>query len=407
MRLSLEDARTVLLEAQGILEQPRKVPDKAAVLEAIRRMGALQIDTIHVVARSPYLVLWSRLGEYEARWLDELLAEGALFEYWSHAACYLPIEDYALYRREMLEGRPRARAWMTQHADVVEKVRERVREHGEARSAHFERTDGRAGTWWDWKPEKLALECLLSTGEIMIARRDTNFHRVYDLRERVLPQWDDARIPGSGESRRRFALKAVKALGVAKASSVPDYFRTSKPGSGALLEELSAEGKLTRAEVEGWDEPAYMHPDLVPRAKRIAGGQLRAQRTTFLSPFDPIIWDRSRVKALFGFDYRIETYTPEAKRRYGYFTLPILHRNSLVGRLDAKAYRKEGRFSVKALHLEPGVAPSQDLIAGIVGALRDCATWHHTPEVEILRSDPVELAAAVREELRTGEGVAR
>ena len=363
MRLCLEGARTVLLDAQGLLEQPRRAADRTAVLEVIRRMGALQIDTINVVARSPYLVLWSRLGHYEPVWLDDLLAEGALFEYWSHAACYLPIEDYALYRREMLEARPKARAWIAQHTDVVERVRARIREGGEVRSSHFERTDGRSGAWWNWKPEKLALECLLSTGEVMIARRDPNFHRVYDLRERVLTDSDDNLIPGREEVRRQLVLKAVRALGVAKSAWIPDYFRTPKTGIGILMAEMFREGLLTRVEVDGWAEPGYVHPDLVSRAKRIAAGRLRARRTTFLSPFDPIVWDRARAKDMFGFDYRIETYTPEAKRRYGYFSLPILHRSELVGRLDAKAHRKEGRFSVKNLHLEPDVTRTEELIA--------------------------------------------
>ena len=144
----------------------------------------MQIDTISVVARSPYFVLWSRLGSYKPAWLEELLAEGALFEYWSHAACLLPIEDYPLYRRLMLEGTPRAISWLEHNPEMADLVLARVQAHGEVRSAHFERRDGRKSGWWEWKPEKAALECLFSTGELMIARRE-NFHRVYDLRERL------------------------------------------------------------------------------------------------------------------------------------------------------------------------------------------------------------------------------
>ena len=369
------------------------------MLKAIRRMGVLQIDSISVVARSPYLVLWSRLGPYEPRWLDELLEEGALFEYWSHAACFLPIEDYGLYRRGMLDGGEKTRTWMRAHPEEIERVMARVREKGPVRSAEFARTDGKAGGWWEWKPEKRALEHLFAAGELMISRRE-NFHRVYDLRERVLanalPGWEDALTPTEQEVRRAFALKAVRALGVALARWVPDYFRTPKKGVAGLLDELAEEGALLPARIEGWDDPAYVHPDNAGAAETILSGGLRPSLTTLLSPFDPVVWDRARALELFGFEYRIEVYTPAARRRYGYYSLPILHRGALVGRLDAKAHRKQGSFEVKALHLEPGVPVDEDLIAGLAGALRDCAGWHATPEVVVRRSDPHGLAEPLR-----------
>ena len=193
MKFSRAAARALLLAAQGLSSPPERPATKADVLEAVRRMGVLQIDSIAVVARSPYLVLWSRLGPYEPRWLDELLAEGALFEYWAHAACLIPHEDYGLYRRLMLEGSEKAHAWFSAHPEAVGRVLARVREGGPVRSAEFKRADGRAGGWWEWKPEKRALEHLFAAGELMISRRDPNFHRVYDLRERVLgralPGW--------------------------------------------------------------------------------------------------------------------------------------------------------------------------------------------------------------------------
>jgi uncharacterized protein YcaQ len=387
-----------LLAAQGVGFAPER-PTKDDVREAIRRMGVLQIDSISVVARSPYLVLWSRLDSYEPRWLDELLAEGALFEYWSHAACFIPIEDYGLYRRLMLGKTDKTRAWMEAHPDALEQVMGRIRQDGPVRSAEFARTDGKAGGWWEWKPEKRALEHLFAAGELMISHRE-NFHRVYDLRERVLanalPNWEDALAPNEQEVRRALALKAVRALGVAPARWVSDYFRTPKKGVAGLLEELAEEGSLDRARIEDFGEPAYVHPDNAKLAEKILSGRLRASGTTLLSPFDPVVWDRARASELFGFDYKIEVYTPAAKRRYGYYSLPILHEGALVGRLDAKAHRKQGTFEVKAIHLEPGVVVSDDLVAGIAGALRGCAEWHNTPEVQVRRSDPRELAEMLR-----------
>jgi uncharacterized protein YcaQ len=396
IEFSREAARSLLLAAQGLGSPPRRSATKDDVLDIIRRMGVLQIDSISVVARSPYLVLWSRIGAYDPIWLDELLAEGAIFEYWSHAACFVPIEDYGLYRRLMLEKSDKTRVWMEAHPDALERVLGHIRKEGPVRSAEFARTDGKAGGWWEWKPEKRALEHLFAAGELMISHRE-NFHRVYDLRERVLanalPTWEDNLAPTEQEVRRALALKAVRVLGVAVARWVPDYFRTPKKGAASLLEELAEEGSLLRAVIE--DEPAYVHPGNARLAEEVLSGRQRSSVTTLLSPFDPVVWDRARASELFGFEYKIEVYTPAARRRYGYYSLPILHDGALVGRLDAKAHRKEGRFEVKAAHLEPGVPVSEDLVASLAGALRACAFWHATPDVLVRRSDPPELAEAL------------
>jgi len=404
MRLSSDAARALMLAAQGLSRRPDRPADKADVLSEIRRMNVLQIDTIHIVARSPYLVLWSHLGDYQPRWLDELLAEGALFEYWSHEACFLPIEDYQLYRHRMLDaanmGWKYAREWAAQNRAALDRVLAHVREYGAVRSADFERTDGSDGKWWGWKTEKRALETLFTSGDLMIVRRH-NFQRIYDLRERVLPAWDDSKIPPLDDVRRTQALRAVRALGVTTARWVADYFRTRKTETVALVKALAGAGALLRVEVADWAEDGYIHPDNAGLAESAAAGELRPELTTLLSPFDPLVWDRARALAMFGFDYRIECYTPAPKRRYGYFTLPILRRGQIIGRLDPKAHRKERRFEVKALHLEPGIAVTDTLVADVAGALRACAAWHHTPTVEVRWSDPPELAALVQREVET------
>ncbi|MET0398480.1 MAG: crosslink repair DNA glycosylase YcaQ family protein [Longimicrobiaceae bacterium] len=398
MRLTLEAARTLALAAQGLDARPRKKATRQDVLAAIRRMGALQIDTIHVVARSPYLVLWSRLGDFPLPWLEELLAEGRLFEYWAHEACFLPVEDFALYRHRMFEaagmGWKYSRALMAKR-DEVERLLATVRERGPVRSADFERTDGGGGGWWEWKPEKRMLESLFTAGELMIARRE-RFQRVYDLRERVLPEWDDARLPPREDADRALVLQAVRALGVARPRWVADYFRMPKRTTPAIAARLADEGALLRVEVEGWPEPAYLHPDHAETAERAAAGEIRPRRVTLLSPFDPLVWDRARGRELWGFDYRLECYTPAPKRRFGYFVLPVLRRGALVARLDPKAHRREGVFEVRALHLEPGVRVTAGLVDDLARALRECAAWHGTPEVAVRASDPPELAARVR-----------
>lgn len=402
-QLSLAAARALQLAATGLLTPPVRPAVKADLLAAIRRMQVLQIDTIHVVARSPYLVLWSRVGDYPAQWLDELLAGGKLFEYWAHAACFLPIEHYPHYRRQMLhlEAAGSARTAERLAADAVGHLEllERVRAEGPVRAADFEHDGGRSGNgWWDWKPDKLRLETLFTAGEIMVARRE-NFHRIYDVRERVLPKamLDDAAIPSRDAVDEAWTLAAVKALGVLPARWIGDYFRhggraTLRPHPDQLVER----GDLLKVRVEGWRWPGYVHRAHRTLLQKAARGTLTATHCTLLSPFDPLVWDRERALALFDFDYRIECYTPEAKRRYGYFTLPLLIRGELVGRVDAKAHRRDGIFEVRALHLEPRVTAGEALADDIAQALYGCARWHATPDVRIRRCEPPTFTRALR-----------
>lgn len=400
LELTPAAVRAALIHAQGLQQQPNHPPaTKEDVLKIIQQMHILQIDTISVVARSPYLVLWSRLGAYEMRWLDELLAEHQIFEYWSHAASFLPVEDYALYRRLMIDNPGDwlhwSQQWLATNAGMAESILTHIRENGAAKSSHFKRTDGQKGTWWNWKDEKIALERLFNVGELMITARQS-FQRLYDLRERVLPNWDDATAPDYEEVKRQMVLKSVQALGVTKAAWIADYFRMPKKGTLISLKELLEAGQLLQVRVEGWQDPGYFHPVNQRMVEAAAQGKLPESKTTLLSPFDPIVWDRQRALELFNFDYRIECYTPAPKRKYGYFTLPILYNNAVIGRLDPKAHRKEGIFEVKALHLEPDVEITDHLVSELKTTLQDCATWHKTPKVVVQRSDPPELAALVK-----------
>lgn len=404
VRLTAASARALMLAAQDLLHRPARRATKADVLDAIRRMGALQIDTIHVVARSPYLVLFSRLGAYPPEWLDALLAEGALFEYWAHEACFLPFEDYRLYRHRMLRpeslGWKYRAEWVAENRDTMEHVLARLRDEGALRSADFGREDGRKGGWWGWKPEKRALEYHFSAGEVMVARRD-RFQRVYDLRTRVHPEWSDEDLPPLEEVKRTLASKAVRALGVTTARWAGDYFRTRRDETARHVAALGREGELIAVQVEGWAEPAWVHRDHAATLDRAAAGSLRARHVAFLSPFDPLVWDRERARVVFGFDYALECYTPAHKRRYGYFTLPLLRRGMLVGRMDAKAHRRAGRFEVKVLHLEPGVRTSVTFVRDVARALIELAAWHDAPAVDVRRALPASLVRPLRAELRT------
>jgi uncharacterized protein len=399
--LTLNTVRSLLLSVQGLLRPPEQQSVKEDVLTAIRRMGALQIDTIHVVARSPYLVLFSRLGDYNPRWLDDLLAEGRLFEYWAHAACFLPIEDYPLYASRMVElgGYYYPPEWYNTNQQVVDQVMQRIRETGAVRSADFERRDGKKGTWWDWKVEKRVLEFLHTNGTLMIARRE-NFQRVYDLRERILPGWEEIQALPIEAAEDELAVRTVRLLGAAPARWISDYFRLPKVDMPKRIERLAEEGRILRVAVESRAEPWYLHPENLPLLNPALQGELIPTYTTLLSPFDPLVWDRERTSTLFNFDFSLECYLPQEKRRYGYFLLPILHKGQLIGRLDAKANRKERIFEVRGLFLEPTVKISEDLAQEVAAAIERCAAWQATPQVAIIRSEPAEFGVMLAEAVR-------
>ena len=389
-RISLQQARNLHLAAQGLLARPRRRARKADVLAAIARMRVLQIDTIHVVARSPYLVLFSRLGAYDPAWLDAHLAEGAIFECWAHEASFAPMADHALHLHHRSErgnhwAMRHARRTYEAHAAEMQALLGHIRDHGPVKAADFARPEpATASGWWDWKHEKRWLEALFASGELMVARRE-RFQRVYDLSERVLA---NAGVESGVAPAEDFIAAAVRALGITQARWINDYFRHGPRLGDADLDARVEAGELLRVEVDGWERPGHVHAEHAGLLAAAIAGRLRATLTTLLSPFDPLVWDRGRASVMFGFDYRLECYTPAPKRRYGYYVLPILHRGRLVGRLDAKAHRAEGVFEVKALYLEEGVAPAPALVCAVLGAIDRCAQWHGTPRVEFGRRVP-------------------
>ena len=401
--LSKQQAQQVMLASLGLLTPPRRKAVKADVLTTIRQIHNLQIDTISVVARAHQHILWSRLGSYQTSWLDELHAEGQLFEYFAHAVCLLPIEDYPLFRALMLEkfiGWDNIRDWGQKNTDTLAQILDHIHQNGAVRSSDFESNQSR-GKWWDWKVEKVALEHLYYRGDLMIARRES-FQRVYDLRERVLPSWDDAQAPEYPVAVRELIRKAIKALGVATNTWAANYFYIKKTEAAAAIEQLLLEGAIFPVNIEGVKGgPFFVHADNAPLLEAALADQLPATHTTILSPFDPLISDRGRARDLFDFDYSIECYTPAPKRKYGYFILPILHRGRLVGRLDAKAWRKEGRLQVISLFLEPGARVSRGLTRALTKSLRAYASWQGLSSVVIdwadsekLRSEMTQLLEA-------------
>ena len=408
--LSAQQARHLHLAVQGLLTPPRARATRSHVLAAIERMRLLQIDTIHVVARSPYLVLFSRLGTYAPRWLDELLARGAILECWSHEACFAPMADFDLHRSRLTEpsnhwAQRNAQRMQREHRASMDQLLTHIREHGAVKASQFRRASGNSAGWWQWKDEKRWLEAWFALGELMIARRE-NFQRVYDLSERVLARAQvEATTLAPAAAQHERMLGAVHALGIAQARWVADYFRSGKKYKDADLQMYLASGELVRVVVEGWGAPGYVHRDHLSLLRRAQRGGLRATHTALLSPFDPVVWDRERARILFGFDYRLECYMPAPKRRFGYFVLPILHRGRLIGRLDAKAHRADGVFEIKALYLEPDVIPGVRLHADVAQTIQACADWHATPRVLVRRSSPAAFAQGLRAALRANKSL--
>ncbi len=419
-RLSIAEARGLMLAAQGLLDPPPVAPGPDEARAAIERLGVLQIDTISVVERTQYLVLWSRLGPYPRDALDELLyPRRETFEYWSHAASIVPMADYRYYRPKMLRHHEHIwsgnRQWLEQNPTVLRETLEAIRERGPLGSADFERPPDKERTGpWDWfgpKDSRRALEILWTMGDLMVHSRRAG-QKVYDLRERVLaeafggdiPPDDD--LPSPDEVTRYFARRTLRALGIVTPSWLWDYFRLSPPEGArskrvaalALLNRLREEGEVVQATVDGLGEPAFVTRAALLDLERLRSG-VTPERTTLLSPFDSLIWDRARARTLFDYEVCFEAYVPPPKRRYGYYCLSILHRGRLVGRLDPKMDRATGRLIVRAVYLEPGVAVDDSLLDGVAGALRSLARFLGADTVIVERADPALLAPALADHL--------
>lgn len=384
--LSLADARNLHLAAQGLLNKPRRRASLEDIPATISRMSLLQIDTINIVARSPYLVLFSRLGNYPAQWLDESLARGELMEYWAHEACFMPRSDFRLIRHRMLApekmGWKYKDAWMQEHEAEIAQLIQHIHDKGPVRSADFEHPRKGASGWWEWKPHKRHLEGLFTAGKVMVIER-RNFQRVYDLTYRVMPDWDDERdLVSQTEAEIIMLDNSARSLGIFREQWLADYYRLKRPALAAWREARAEQQQIIAVHVEKLGN-LWLHADLLSLLERALAGKLTATHSAVLSPFDPVVWDRKRAEQLFDFSYRLECYTPAPKRQYGYFVLPLLHRGQLVGRMDAKMHRQTGILEVISLWLQEGIKPTTMLQKGLRQAITDFASWQQATRVTL------------------------
>lgn len=396
--IPLQQARNLMLTTLGLNANHHRQAKKVDLVDIIRQINFLQLDTISVVARAHYHILYSRLGPYRTAWLEELHAEGQLFEYFAHAMCYLPVEKFPIYWPEMLRRRSEGYfgEWSTTRQDKINVMLEYIRENGPVKSSDFK--SERAGPWWGWKEEKILLEALFYQGEVMVQRRE-GFQRVYDLRERVLPDWQDASGLSMEESRKARFLEAAKALGVTTETWL--IRQTYLPNGQKIIREMVRKGELLQGGIAGFKKAVLVHPDNISLYENAAMGSLKVAGTKVLSMFDPLMVDRTRVKELFDFDYRIQVYVPKEQRQKGYYLLPILHQGKLIGTLDAKAFRNEKILKVFSIKLEAGVKPGEILAKGLAKELLAYAKWLGLDEVVIDQTEPLEFKEKLADRLHS------
>lgn len=349
--IAADQARRLALAAQGFngARPPGRV-DVRHFRKVIDTIGVVQLDSVNVLARTHYLPFFSRLGPYERRRLDDWIwGSGEMLEYWAHMASVVPVENHRLFRWRMEnEGIWRVfQKVLEKKPDYLELILAEVRERGPLQTSDLTDPGHKHGDdpMWNWSEGKAALEWWFFKGELATAARP-NFVRIYDVKERVIPREVlDTPTPPEEEAKAELLVMSARALGIGTAADLADYYRMRHVGK--LLERLVTEGRLRKVQVQGWRQPAYMHPDtVIPR---------RVSATALLSPFDNLVFNRDRVERLWDFHYRIEIYTPAPKRVYGYYVLPFLLDGHLVGRVDLKADRANRALLVRGAYGEPGI----------------------------------------------------
>ncbi len=391
--VSAAQARRIALAAQGFGRPHAETTGTRQLNLAIDRLGLLQLDSVNVFERSHYLPLFARLGAYDKADLDRLTfaKKSRYIEYWAHEAAIIPVESWPLFRWRMDDNRERygtkPDGWVQSNAAMLDWLKLELAAKGPLAASQIEHdANRRSGPWWGWSDVKAGLEYLFRFGDVVTAGR-TRFERTYALAESVLPD----SVLGASVSRedavRRLMSISARAHGIGTLGDLADYFRLKQAPARAALDDLVDAGELVPVAVEGWNRPAWLHRDArVPR---------RVEATALLSPFDPVVWERERTERMFGFRYRIEIYTPAAQRVFGYYTLPLLIDDRLVGRVDLKSDRQNRVLRVQSAWTEADAPP--ETAARLAPLLRETAAWQGLDDIEVMgRGD---LAAATAAEL--------
>lgn len=353
--LSLQQACKTVLHSQKLPPVKQKGSAVNATLAAIENLGYIQIDTISVIQRAHHHTLWNRNPGYKSSQLDRLVKEKRVFEYWSHAAAYLPMRDYrySLFRKNEIKTGKQGH-WYTKDEELMDYVYKRIKTEGPLMAKDFEH-DGRKSRDWGSKPAKRALENLFMQGDLMISYRN-NFHKVYDITERVLPEGLDTSLPTPKEYARFLILSYLRANGLGRVSEITYLLKNIKNHVSTVAEVMLSDGELLQFKV---GDNIYF---ALPETMELLNRPLARSKLKILSPFDNLLIQRKRIQDLFNFDYQIECYLPEAKRKYGYFSLPVMWEGKLVARMDCKADRKESVLNIYNLAMEPGAVKRSDAL---------------------------------------------
>ncbi|MFC0339091.1 hypothetical protein SAMN05421848_0618 [Kushneria avicenniae] len=397
--LSASTVRHMTLAMQGFgADRDGPEPGSQALLNLVRRLGLLQIDSVNVLCRAHYMPLYSRLGPYDRTRLERFNqgppSRRRLFEYWGHEASLIPVEDYPLYRFRMQRAREgggglykRLERFSRDNPVFIARVLDEIRDCGALAASDLSEGGRGQGRWWGWSHGKSALEYLFWSGQVLVAHRRGSFERVYDLPERVVGREAvEAPMLSPEAAQRSLVARAACAMGVAIARDMQRYFRLDVRETRARIDELVDAGELLPVEVEGWSVPAWQHVSARRRRRS-------SEATALLSPFDPLMWDRERAARVFGFHYRIEIYTPSHLRQYGYYVLPFMMAGQMVARVDLKAERAAGVLQVMAAHPESGV-PMAALAPALLKELERLARFLGLARVQVTGNGHLDQALA-------------
>ncbi len=387
--LSPEQARKLVLLSQRLPPGKQTGSAVTATRSAIEHLGYIQIDTISAVQRAHHHTLWNRNPRYAPEQLDQLVAQKHVYEYWSHAAAYLPMRDFRFsLPRKQSNASGAEKHWYLPDKRLMRSVKKRIAAEGPLMAKDFEGTGGKSGGWGS-KPAKRALECLYMQGDLMIQSR-VNFHKVYDLTERVLPDDIDTTLPDAKEYGRFLVARYLQANGIGRAAEMAYLLKNTKPLVAATLREMVSAGELLEIAVGRDDYYA------LPAAMALLDKPLARAKLKILSPFDNLLIQRKRMQSLFGFDYLIECYVPEAKRQYGYFSLPILWDGRLVARMDCRAERQNSVLHIHHLAFEPSLKKTEAFSFALQKELPSFLRFNHCTEVRLHKTTPAKFKTAMR-----------
>lgn len=393
-KLTPEHLKLITLQSQGLTQNTSFGTGKAAVLNVLEHLGYVQIDTLSVVERAHHHTLWTRIPDFQADYLEELVEERKVFEYWFHAASYLPMKDFRYVLPQMLAIKRGESRYYNADPGVMEYVADTIRNEGPKRARDFENESHKAGSWWNWKPAKLALERLFMQGDLMISGR-SGMQKTYDLAERVLPSFINTTEPAPLEFAEYLVKTSLRAYGFTTLKQITHLRKENdiKKNVCQVLQTMLEEGSISQIKTEGLPS-VFMWNHVLEKTFDLKDSNIR-----LLSPFDNAIIHRDRIRQIFDFDFRLECYIPKERRQYGYFCLPILFGDQFIGRVDCKAHRKEKKLELIHLHIENHTLDVELWLKPFAETVKRFAVFNNCESLVLTKISPLELGASVKKEL--------